>query len=100
MQLLGRFVRCESPSQDKTAVDRFGALVASQWRRRGAKVRILREKTRGNHVRAELSLGAGKPNGQILILGHLDTVYPLGTLAVMPFLVRGRARLRAREPLI
>ena len=92
VQLLGRFVCCESPSQDKTAVDRFGALVASQWRRRGAKVRILREKTRGNHVRAELSLGAGKPNGQILILGHLDTVYPLGTLAVMPFLVRaGRA---------
>jgi glutamate carboxypeptidase len=92
VRLLGRFVRCESPSQDKRAVDRFGALIASQWRRRGATVRILREKQRGNHVRAELCLGAGKPEGQILILGHLDTVYPLGTLARMPFVVRaGRA---------
>jgi len=92
VRLLGRFVRCESPSQDKAALDRFGALVAGQWRRRGAKVRILREKKRGNHVRAELWLGAGKPRGQILILGHLDTVYPLGTLAAMPFCVKaGRA---------
>ncbi len=92
VRLLGRFVRCESPSQDKAAVDRFGALVASQWRRRGAKVRILREKKRGNHVRAELWPGTGRPKGQILILGHLDTVYPLGTLEGMPFHVRaGRA---------
>jgi glutamate carboxypeptidase len=43
-------------------------------------------------VRAELWLGEGRPAGQILILGHLDTVYPLGTLAKMPFRVSaGRA---------
>ena len=67
-------------------------MVASEWRRRGAKVRILRQTERGNHVRAEVWLGTGQPAGQILILGHLDTVYPLGTLAKMPFRVRrGRA---------
>jgi glutamate carboxypeptidase len=92
VRMLGRFVRCESPSHNKAAVDRFGRMVASEWRRRGATVRILRQTRRGNHVRAELWLGAGRPTGQILILGHLDTVYPLGTLARMPFRVRaGRA---------
>jgi glutamate carboxypeptidase len=92
VRMLGRFVRCESPSHNKAAVDRFGQMVASEWRRRGAKVRILLQAKRGNHVRAELWLGAGRPTGQILILGHLDTVYPLGTLAMMPFRVRaGRA---------
>jgi glutamate carboxypeptidase len=92
VRMLGRFVRCESPSHNKAAVDRFGQMLASEWLRRGAKVRILRQTKRGNHVRAELCLGAGPPNGQILILGHLDTVYPLGTLAMMPFRVRaGRA---------
>jgi glutamate carboxypeptidase len=89
VRLLGQFVRCESPSHHKAAVDRFGRMVASEWRRRGAKVRVLRQTKRGNHVRAELWLGAGRPTGQILILGHLDTVYPLGTLAKMPFRVRG-----------
>lgn len=89
VRMLGRFVRCESPSHNKAAVDRFGRMVANEWRRRGAKVRILRQTKRGNHVRAEVWLGSGRPTGQILILGHLDTVYPLGTLTKMPFRVRG-----------
>ena len=92
VRLLGRFVRAESPSTDKAAVDRFGRLVAAEWRRRGARVRILRQRARGDHVRAELFLGHGRPRGQILILGHLDTVYDVGTLARMPFrIARGRA---------
>jgi glutamate carboxypeptidase len=89
VRMLGSFVRCESPSHDKAAVDRLGRMVASEWRRRGAKVRILRQTKRGNHARAEIWLGHGRPEGQIMILGHLDTVYPLGTLAAMPFRVRG-----------
>jgi glutamate carboxypeptidase len=92
VQLLGKFVRCESPSHQKAAVDRMAALVAGEWRRRGARVRILRQKTRGNHVRAEIWLGSGRPRGQVMALGHLDTVYPLGTLAAQPFRVSsGRA---------
>jgi glutamate carboxypeptidase len=89
IRLLGKFVRRESPSHQKAALDRMGALVADQWRRRGAKVRILRHKTQGNCVRAEMWLGKGRPEGQIMVLGHLDTVYPLGTLALQPFCVRG-----------
>jgi glutamate carboxypeptidase len=90
-RLLGEFVRCESPSHEKAAVDRMGRIVAREWRRRGAQVRVLRQKYAGNHVRAEVWLGEGRPAGQILILGHLDTVYPLGTLAKMPLrLANGR----------
>ena len=85
VRLLGEFVRCESPSHEKAAVDRMGRIVAREWQRRGARVRILRQKQAGNHVRAEIWLGEGRPAGQILMLGHLDTVYPLGTLAKMPF---------------
>jgi glutamate carboxypeptidase len=89
VELLSKFVRCESPSHQKAAADRMAALVAAEWRRRGARVRILRQKTRGNHVRAEIWLGRGRPRGQIMVLGHLDTVYPLGTLASQPFRVSG-----------
>jgi len=89
VQLLGKFVRCESPSHQKAAVDRFGEIVAAEWQRRGAKVRVLRHPARGNQVRAEMWLGEGRPRGQLMVLGHLDTVYPLGTLATMPFRVQG-----------
>jgi glutamate carboxypeptidase len=92
VRLLGKFVRCESPSLDKRAVDLFGNLLASEWRHRGAKVRILHQPKLGNHIRAELSLGTSKSSEQMMVLGHLDTVYPLGTIAKMPFRVSaGRA---------
>jgi glutamate carboxypeptidase len=91
-RLLGRFARVESPSLDKSAVDQFGRMVASEWRKRGAQVKILRERKHGDHLRAELYFRQGTPSGQILVLGHLDTVYDLGTIARMPFRVaRGRA---------
>jgi glutamate carboxypeptidase len=89
--LLRRFSECESPSSDKAAVDRFGELVAGEWRTRGASVRILKQRERGNHVRIEIPARNSKPrsSGQLLILGHLDTVYPIGTLAKMPFRFSG-----------
>lgn len=92
VRLLGEFVRCESPSQDKAALDRFGHIVTKEWRGAGAQVHVLRQKHTGDHVRAEIWLGSGRPSGQILVLGHLDTVYPLGTIAKVPFrLAGGRA---------
>ena len=91
-RLLGRFVRAESPSLDKAAVDRFGKIVAAEWRRRGARVTHLRQRERGDHVRVEWNPSRTRTRGQILVLGHLDTVYELGTLARTPFrLKQGRA---------
>jgi len=92
LRLLGRFVRAESPSREKAAVDCFARIVAGEWRKRRAKVQIIEEREAGNHVRAEVWNEHGRPRGQILVLGHLDTVYPLGTLERMPFRVKqGRA---------
>lgn len=91
-RLLGKFVRCESPSHNKKAVDRFGQIVAQEWKRRGADLRVLRQAERGNHLRAEVWFGERRPQKQILVLGHLDTVYPMGTHAAAPFRVSdGRA---------
>ena len=91
-RLLGRFVRAESPSTDNASVDRFGKIVAAEWKRRGARVTLVRPGARGNHVRAEWKPRGRSARGQVLVLGHLDTVYDLGTLARMPFrLSQGRA---------
>jgi glutamate carboxypeptidase len=92
MRLLGQFVRAESPSFEKSAVDGFGKIVAAEWRRRGAEVTLLRQPERGDHIRVEWNPRGNQSRGQILVLGHLDTVYGLGTLVRMPFrLGRGRA---------
>jgi glutamate carboxypeptidase len=98
LRLLKRFVRCESPTDSKPAVDIFGRRVAAEWRKRGAAVQFLRRKEAGDHLRVvwparrvHTNQNPGRSN-QILVLGHLDTVYETGTIKRMPFRVgRGRA---------
>ncbi|MGH9728822.1 MAG: M20 family metallopeptidase [Candidatus Acidiferrales bacterium] len=89
VRLLGRMVAIESPSRDKAAVDRFGSMIAAEWRRRNARITLLRQREFGDHVRAEIWLGRGHAEKQLLVLGHLDTVYPAGTLAETPFRIAG-----------
>jgi glutamate carboxypeptidase len=84
---LRRFVNAESPSFDKTAADRCCALIASAWSKTGGRVERMIQQNRGDHLRITCSPRKSRPAGQLLILGHYDTVYSTGTLAKMPFRV-------------
>jgi glutamate carboxypeptidase len=82
--LIRELVECESPSDHAPSVDRLVDLVASKVAGT-AKVKVLPGKPFGRHLRCEFDLPGSKKSGQILVLGHSDTVWPLGTLATMPF---------------
>jgi glutamate carboxypeptidase len=73
-------VRLESPTTDKDAVDRCGAELASRLEAIGGKVTTLTREHRGNHLLTEYGCGTS----QILLLGHFDTVWPVGQLERMP----------------
>ena len=89
-ETLRRLVVAESPSLEKGPADRCCRLLAGEWRRRGARVEVLAQKQRGDHLRVTWQpANGGRPRGQLLVLGHYDTVYASGTLARMPFRVRG-----------
>src|SRR5580692_885216 len=82
--LMRQFVECESPSDDIAAVNRFVALVSD------TVAPIARVKTHaggkfGKHLICEMQLPGRKKSGQVLALGHSDTVWPMGTLRSMPF---------------
>jgi glutamate carboxypeptidase len=84
--LIRELVECESPSDHPPSVDRLVSLIAD--RVSGiARVRTFRGGAFGMHLRAEFILPGVKRagEGQVLALGHSDTVWPLGTLATMPF---------------
>ena len=81
---LRTLVEIESPSDDKSAVDaavRFVATIAGEV---GGRVKLHKQKHFGDvlEVRFGSARGARKPT---LLLGHLDTVWPLGTLKTMPW---------------
>lgn len=89
---LGRLVRAESPSYEKTPCDRCASLLAAEWRKRGAHVERITQRERGDQLRVTWPPKSSRPNGQYLVLGHYDTVYSTGTLQKMPFrIVRGKA---------
>jgi len=81
-------VEIESPSDNKAAVHRMAEAVAQKFSQLGGNVklkvnvRIHPAKDFGNHLQVDFpGNSAAKP---VLLLGHYDTVYPLGTLAAMP----------------
>lgn len=82
-RLLKRLVETESPSHDKAAVDRVGVIVAEEARKLGAKIEIISNKETGDHVLCKFS-GDREQRG-ILLLCHMDTVFPLGTIEKFPY---------------
>jgi glutamate carboxypeptidase len=78
------FVECESPSEDAAAIARFADLVSAKASG-FANVRMHPGGRFGPHLQCEFELPGNRKDGQILVLGHSDTVYPLGTLRSMPF---------------
>jgi glutamate carboxypeptidase len=87
-------VGLESPTTDKAAVDRCGSVLASRLEAMGGRVTRLPRPDRGDHLRAEFGPAeAGHhQRKQILLLGHFDTVWPVGQLDRMP-LTRSGGRL-------
>ena len=79
------WVECESPTFDAARVNAMMDLAARDCALSGATIeRIAGRMGLGDCVRAKFSFGhADKPG--ILIMGHLDTVHPVGTLGVLPW---------------
>ncbi len=84
VQLIRELVECESPSFDAAAVNRFVDLAGEKLNAMG-KVRTLPDGRFGKNLRCEFTLPGRKKDGQVLALGHSDTVWELGTLKSMPF---------------
>jgi glutamate carboxypeptidase len=88
--LLEGLVRTESPSRDKAALDRLGADLAAGLSMTGGSVEVIPNAHGGDHVLARFA--GSDVSRPALVLGHFDTVWPIGTLENMPFRVEdGRA---------
>ena len=82
VETIRRLVEIESPSDNKHAVDRCSAFVAEEFAALGGRAQFHRAADVGNHLQVDF---AGETQQKpVLLLGHYDTVYPLGTLTSMP----------------
>lgn len=92
IDLLTTLVHFETPTLDKAHVDQMGAFLENQFRELGASsiTRLPQEKV-GDLLVAKWNENApGKP---LMFLIHIDTVWPLGTLAERPVRIDDDGRL-------
>jgi glutamate carboxypeptidase len=96
LRCLKRAVEIESPTSSKPDVDRMASFFAREFNLALGTARVLKHPTAGSSVIGEFW---GEPHGgghkkmkPILLLGHIDTVWDVGTLERMPFRIsKGRA---------
>ena len=81
LRTIREFVEIESPSDDKGALDRMCRFLADRFEAFGGRPRLHHSDDYGNSVQIDFP-GRDKIK-PVLLLGHFDTVYPLGTLATM-----------------
>ncbi len=93
MELLATLVRAESPTEDKAAVNACVTLAERRCAELGSKNRRHPGKKYGDLLEARFAPSHRLPGAKpLMLLGHLDTVWPLGSLRCMPFHLRdGRA---------
>jgi glutamate carboxypeptidase len=82
VRTIREFVEIESPSDNKAACDRISTFLAQRFEAFGGRARIHPADRHGNNLQVDFP-GREKLK-PVLLLGHFDTVYPLGTLANMP----------------
>ena len=73
----------ESPTQNKQACDALCSYLVAEFECLGGRVRSHRQRSAGNHLQVDFTGAKGRK--PVLLLGHFDTVYDVGTLQSMPW---------------
>jgi glutamate carboxypeptidase len=85
VETLEKLVMLESPSDERDAVNKVADFLAAAFGEAGARVDRLAQVAFGDHLRVTW----GQGEGQVLLLGHMDTVWPVGEVQARPFEVSG-----------
>jgi glutamate carboxypeptidase len=85
--LIRDLVRHESNSRDEPALDSLAGSIAESLSSLGANCELFHHPGFGSHLRARLPLNHDEREPGVLVIGHIDTVWPAGTLARLPFRV-------------
>jgi len=87
LDALRLLVERETTSREEARLNEIAGFVAAQLKESGGEIDLIPQPGYGTHLRARFGFGHDPASPRLLVLGHLDTVWPVGTLGRMPFRV-------------
>lgn len=92
LHLIRELVERESTSREEFYLNQLAHFVARQLEMVGGEVDLIGESGLGTHLRAEFDFQHEPEARRLLVIGHLDTVWPIGTIDQIPFAVSADGR--------
>ena len=90
LERVRKYVELETPSRDEAAIRKLAGIIATDLQEAGGSIALTEAPGYGAHIVA--SFDGQIDDGHVVIMAHMDTVHPAGTLRTQPFAVRdGRA---------
>src|SRR5262245_3333330 len=87
LKSIRELVERETKSREESRLNEIAGFVAAQLREIGGQVELIPQTGYGTHLRARFDFGHGGAGRGVLVVGHLDTVWPVGSLGSLPFRV-------------
>ncbi len=88
LELLAAIVNIDSGTSHKPGIDRVAERIAAFLSSHGIHVETIAQQKYGNCLRAYVPARGEGDGGNILLMGHQDTVFPVGEAARRPFSIR------------
>ncbi len=85
LELIRELVEQETTSREEARLNQITEFVAARLQPIASSIQIVPSPNYGSHLCARLAFGHADDVPQVLIVGHLDTVWPVGTLERLPF---------------
>lgn len=92
LKSIRELVERETKSREVTRLDEIARFVAGQLREIGGQIELIPQPGYGSHLRARFNFDHAASERRVLVIGHLDTVWPTGTLERLPFRVTPEGR--------
>lgn len=87
LKSIRELVERETRSREESRLNEIAGFVAGQLREIGGQVELIPQTGYGTHLRARFDFGHDRTERSVLVVGHLDTVWPVGALERLPFRV-------------
>ncbi|MGH9768971.1 MAG: M20 family metallopeptidase, partial [Blastocatellia bacterium] len=92
LKSIKELVERETRSGEESRLDEIARFVAGQLREIGGQVELIPQSGYGTHLRARFDFNHDPAEQRVLVIGHLDTVWPVGTLGRLPFRMTSEGR--------